>query len=168
MERRTEAAKIIDELAKSFPKAFSTDPSRIRPLAVGIKEMLFQRYRISPGRIVLALRYYTGSAAYLKAIVEGAVRVDLEGAPAGIVTTHHIEHARRRLAKITGNHSERLDAPRAGLALRAPSIVRHSVNDRSSVKRVVAQRQTASRPLGLADLKRAAVARRAAAQQIGS
>src|SRR5215475_11808429 len=170
MENRSsaEASKIIEHLAKSFPKTFSTDPSRVQPLAVGIKKMLFKRSRQSPQRVALALRHYTGSVGYLRTIIEGAIRVDLEGAAAGTVTMHQVEHAQRCLAKLAENRSRRFETPKTGAFSRAPSTIRHNISTRSSGAQVVAQRQTSLRPLGLADLKRAAMARRAAAEQLSS
>jgi ProP effector len=97
---KTETAEIIAELAELYPGAFSTDPSLVRPLAIGVKEMLLQQCKLSPKSIGDALRRYTGSTGYLKATVEGAARVDLDGQAAGTVTMCQAEHAQRRLAKI--------------------------------------------------------------------
>jgi sRNA-binding protein len=97
---KTETAEIIAELAELYPGAFSTDPSRVRPLAIGVKEMLLQQCKLTPKSIGDVLRRYTGSTGYLKATVEGAARVDLDGQAAGPVTMCQAEHAQRRLAKI--------------------------------------------------------------------
>jgi sRNA-binding protein len=48
----------------------------------------------------LAMRLYTGSPAYLQALVEGATRVDLAGGPAGIVKAPHAGFAKYRLRRI--------------------------------------------------------------------
>jgi sRNA-binding protein len=97
---KTEAAEIIAELTKLYPKAFSTDPAQVRPLAIGLKDVLLQQCTRPPKHLENAMRRYTGSAGYLKATVEGAVRVDLHGQDAGTVTVYQAEYAKRRLAKM--------------------------------------------------------------------
>jgi sRNA-binding protein len=59
------AAEIIGGLAQLFPQAFSTDPSKIRPLIVGLKKEPLQLCKRSPESLDDALRYYTGSVSYL-------------------------------------------------------------------------------------------------------
>jgi sRNA-binding protein len=97
---KTEAAEIIAELTRRYPNAFSADPTRVRPLAVGLKDVLLQQCTRSPKHLENAMRRYTGSAGYLNATIEGAVRVDLDGQDAGVVTVHQAEYAKRRLAKM--------------------------------------------------------------------
>jgi ProP effector len=55
---------------------------------------------LAPAEIGWALGLYTTSAKYLLACLEGAQRVDLFGAPAGIVTADQAEHARQFLANL--------------------------------------------------------------------
>src|SRR5260370_39212144 len=97
---KTEAAEIIAELASLYPKAFSTDPSRVRPLAIGVKEVLFQQSKRSPKSLEKAMRRYTSQMGYLKATSEGAARVDLDGQEIGVVTEAQAEYAKGRRAKM--------------------------------------------------------------------
>jgi sRNA-binding protein len=108
---KTEAAEIIAELTKLYPNAFSADPSRVRPLAVGLKDVLLQHCTRSPKHLENAMRRYTGSAGYLNATVEGAVRVNLDGQEAGVVTVHQAEYAKRRLAKMAARLAARPAVP---------------------------------------------------------
>jgi sRNA-binding protein len=48
---KTKTAEIIAELAELYPGAFSTDSSLVRPLAIGLKEMLLQQCKLSPKSI---------------------------------------------------------------------------------------------------------------------
>jgi sRNA-binding protein len=180
---KTEAAEIIAELASLYPKAFSTDPSRVRPLAIGVKEVLFQQSKRSPKSLEKAMRRYTGQVSYLKATIEGAGRVDLDGQETGIVTTGQAVYAQGRLAKMVERLETKPAAPiaaatarptvgvrvpmavRTPIAARTPVVVRYDVNDRSALKHTMTAPtqsvpQTGPRRLGLADLKRAAAARR--------
>src|SRR5260370_12110404 len=83
---KTETAEIIAELAELYPGAFSTDPSLVRPLANGVREMLLLQCKLSPKTIGDALRRYTGTTGNLKATVEAAARADRDGQPAGTGT----------------------------------------------------------------------------------
>ncbi len=48
----------------------------------------------------MALTAYTGRVMYLRGLVEGAARLDLDGNPAGEVTVRDAEYAAAKLAKI--------------------------------------------------------------------
>jgi sRNA-binding protein len=192
---KTEATEIIAELASQYPKAFSTDPARVRPLAIGVKEVLFQQSQRSPKSLEKAMRRYTAQMSYLKATIEGAARVDLDGQEAGTVTTGQAVYAQGRLAKMVERLETKPVAPiavaaarpamaartpavvrtpvvvrtpaavRTPVAARTPVVVRYDINDRSALKHTVTAptqsvAQTGPRRLGLADLKRAAAARR--------
>jgi ProP effector len=76
----------IAELVLAFPAAFTRDPACVRPLKLGIKDDLYARCDTSHRRIMAALRSYCNSMDYLMASTPGAVRIDLAGQPAGIVT----------------------------------------------------------------------------------
>ena len=106
-------AAIIAELARLYPRAFFTDPSRMRPLTIGVKEMLLCEWKDAPDALGVALRYYTGGTSYLKVMIAGASRVDLQGRKAGLVTARHAKMARRRLAEMGGNDQ----APSRGAAV---------------------------------------------------
>ena len=52
---------------------------------------------VSRRRLALALRYFTHAPLYLRALVEGADRIGLDGAPAG--TADAAAHAAAELAR---------------------------------------------------------------------
>jgi ProP effector len=52
------------------------------------------------GVLKMALTAYTGRVMYLRGLVVGAARVDLDGNPAGEVTARDAEYAAAKLAKI--------------------------------------------------------------------
>lgn len=69
--------------------------AQYRPLALGIHKAIRERLpEINPRQLRDALRMHTTSTRYLKALAQGDVRYDLDGAPAGEVT----EEQRRQAA----------------------------------------------------------------------
>jgi ProP effector len=104
------AETTIAELVLVFPAAFTRDPASVRPLEVGIKDDVYARCDTSHRGITAALRSYCNSVDYLKASTQGAVRVDLVGQPAGIVTEAEARHAMKALAalaKSADNHGSK-------------------------------------------------------------
>jgi len=157
------AAKIernIAALAVAFPRAFSTEPEQMKPLSIGIKQRIYGRCTLSNREIGDALRRYTRRVAYLHAIVEGAVRVDLDGTASGIVTakeaTHAAEEIKGILAIAAGNPKDKIkpNAP-AMRNIRALPEMADSSNP-------------GPRRLGIADLRRAGAARRSAGIRVPS
>jgi len=82
-------------LAHSFPACFNPQKSKApkRPLKVGITADIIARgvigedgQPLSRNRIERAVRDYCLGTKYRAALVSGAVRIDLDGNPAGIVT----------------------------------------------------------------------------------
>jgi ProP effector len=172
---QSDIAEIIAQLANLYPVAFSTDPSRVQPLAIGVKEALLRECNLSPQDIDNALRCYTRSVGYLKTIIEGAARIDLNGQAAGVVTTGQAEYAQRLLSKGAAKLEAKSEAanakanPKRALVrpLLRPLAANETVTDRVAITgTIVALRPspppTGPRRLGLADLKRAAAARRTA------
>jgi sRNA-binding protein len=147
---KTRIERNIAELVAAFPLAFSTEPKQIKPLGIGIKQRIYERCILSHREVGDALRRYTGRAAYLNATIEGAVRVDLDGATSGYVTAEEAMHATEQAKKIFAVAVDKLkdeikqNTPAKGTTLQ-PSTM-------SALKRD-------ARPLGLADLKKAAAAR---------
>jgi ProP effector len=103
----------------------------VRPVKLGIRNDLYGQSSISRRRIAAALRTYCNSVPYLIASVEGAVRVDLAGEPAGAVTATEALHARKALAitkstaKDSGKITSSQSAPRPpeGVRIGHPSRV---------------------------------------------
>ena len=140
-QRLAAALDLIGVLAERFPACFAVNPSYRRPLKIGIHHDIAAQLgdTISPRVISDALRIYTSSSRYLKALVAGAERIDLNGMSAGTVTA---EHAQRR---------DKHKAKQKQLAV-APA------KPAEPPKPVAA----APRRISLADLRMAAQARRAA------
>jgi ProP effector len=161
---KTDTTDIIAQFARLFPKAFSTEPSQARPLAIGVKELLVEQCKLSPKSVSKALHRYTRSTAYLRATVEGAVRVNLDGEPAGVVTQGQAEHALRHLADVAKRPPPKPEnAPTTKAAPNPP--VPHRVPDATPAPRAPAAPgpaapQNGPRRLGLADLRQAAAERR--------
>jgi ProP effector len=159
----------IAELAAAFSAAFTLDPTLVRPFKLAIKDDLHARSTISRRRITAALRSYCNSVHYLRASTEGALRIDLAGEPAGIVTAAEAQYATvRGLAKIATPASKVASGSRGGQAREGTD----SVKPRAAAavpkggeisKPPVATEPAAPGPkrLSLSDLKRAAAARKA-------
>lgn len=91
---------VIAYLAEQFPACFilSGEP---KPLKIGIFDDIAQRLaddeKVSKTRLRTALRHYTNSWRYLRCVVAGKERVDLDGQVAGVVEEGHAEHAKESL-----------------------------------------------------------------------
>jgi hypothetical protein len=94
MRRRAEAT--LGTLILLFPKCFTFD--RPQPLKISIDQDIRSRAtNISANDLHQALRIYVGSPTYLAATIEGAIRVNLDGEPDGIVTVAQAGFAQARL-----------------------------------------------------------------------
>ncbi len=151
VNRTAKIERKIAALVAEFPLAFSTEPEQMKPLSIGIKQRIYGRCTLSNRKVGDALRRYT---AYLHAIVEGAVRVDLDGTASGNVTAKEATHAAEKMKRIfaiaAGNLKDKVKA-------NAP--------EGRNIGPVPAMPDTSnpgSRRLGLADLRRAGAARRSA------
>jgi sRNA-binding protein len=102
---------------------------------------------------------------YLNASIEGAVRIDLAGEPAGAVTATEAHHAREALAKsnakgtrkIAGSHDPQ--APK-GVRMGRPSRLRGAPKG-TETSNTAETATPGQKRLSLSDLKRAAAARKA-------
>jgi ProP effector len=84
---------LIATLVERFPAAFIR--VKPKPLKVGIRNDIAKLLDVNPQAIGVALGYYCKRAAYLLACEEGAIRVGLDGEPAGIVTAIEAIHAEK-------------------------------------------------------------------------
>lgn len=92
----------IARLQKLFPKTFPKNPNPKVPLKVGILDDLYARSEeigFSKEDIQLAIKTWCKSARYWSASKEGAVRVDLDGNPAGVVEAKGAAQARAMARK---------------------------------------------------------------------
>jgi sRNA-binding protein len=78
----------IELLAETFPACFKIYERRRRPLKVGIHHELLVALdgAIKPEELSVALAVYTKNKNYHAGLVAGAIRIGLDGLPAGTVT----------------------------------------------------------------------------------
>jgi hypothetical protein len=95
----TDLNPILDRLCVAFPACFSR--SAPKPLKIGLGEELLALAGVHPAladlsrtQIRRALKVYTGSPAYRKALAKGGPRYDLAGQPTGEVTPDQRAFAR--------------------------------------------------------------------------
>lgn len=102
--------EVLAYLAEKFPACFSLNGDA-KPLQVGIFEELAKRLEddeaVSKTRLRTALRHYTNSWRYLRAMKAGGQRIDLDGNEVGAVEEEHQQHAAEELAKSKAEVAER-------------------------------------------------------------
>lgn len=92
----------VELLRAYFPATFKS-ANEVKPLKKGIKQDLVLRLSTietivtdDKACMVKSLTYYVNTAAYYKSVVEGAERIDLDGKPAGAVTTEEAKYSLER------------------------------------------------------------------------
>jgi ProP effector len=87
--------QILELLCERFPRTFARDPAERRPLKRGIDRDLVARLDGLNSRTALkrVLGGYTVCPEYRAKLIEGAVRIDLDGNPAGVVTASEAAYA---------------------------------------------------------------------------
>ncbi|WP_048749530.1 RNA chaperone ProQ [Aggregatibacter segnis] len=102
VQKLTNNKEIIAYLAEKFPFCFSLE-GEAKPLKIGLfqdlSEALKDDERVSKTQLRHALRQYTSNWRYLHGCKVGAVRVDLQGNPAGELEQEHADHAAQQLAE---------------------------------------------------------------------
>jgi ProP effector len=74
----------IEALALKYPGIFTTELAKVRPLRIGVfHTLVLWCPDIPPAQLRAALRAYCSHGAYLRLLVEGVPRIDLDGAQAG-------------------------------------------------------------------------------------
>lgn len=104
------------ELLKAYFPASFKEGYDIKPLKKGIKQDLVMRLSTmstivteDKACMVKSLSYYVNMAAYHKNVIEGVVRIDLDGQPAGIVSSEEAKYSiERQQAKL---HIKKLRQP---------------------------------------------------------
>ena len=106
----------LARLAEAFPQTFVLEKYRPHwPLKVGIAAAIPARCPALEWRVLkMALTAYTGRVMYLRGLVEGAARLDLDGNPAGEVTARDAEYAAAKLAKILASREAAAVAAKGG------------------------------------------------------
>jgi ProP effector len=117
-------------LAGRFPQTFTPEKFKPhRPLKVGIADDIRGRYPelIDPHVLIAALSFYVRRVAYMRSVVAGAARIDLDGNPAGEVSPSEAEHAAARLVKVLaerGVHKAAVQIPAATPAPKPAVVVK--------------------------------------------
>src|SRR6476659_11450084 len=108
----------LARLAKEFPQTFAPEKHRPhRPLKVGIAADIPARCPAVERRVLsVALSAYARRVMYLRGLVAGAARVDLDGNPAGEVTAKDAEYAAAKLARILALREAAAVKPKAQVA----------------------------------------------------
>ena len=120
----------LARLAEAFPQTFVLEKYRPHwPLKVGIAAAIPARCPAVERRVLsVALSAYARRVMYLRGLVAGAARVDLDGNPAGEVTARDAEYAAAKLAKILASReAKRAAAVAAKGAARVRSRRQHTV-----------------------------------------
>jgi ProP effector len=106
----------LARLAEAFPQTFVVEKYRPHwPLKVGIASAISARCPALEWRVLkMALTAYTGRVMYLRGLVAGAARVDLDGKAAGEVTVRDAEYAATKLAWILASREAAAVEPKGG------------------------------------------------------
>ena len=98
--KRISTKEIIAYLAEKFPACFSTE-GHAKALKIGIfqdlAEKLVDDETVSKTRLRQALRHYTSSWRYLKAIKVGSFRVDIDGNDSAEIDQEQADYASKTL-----------------------------------------------------------------------
>ena len=99
----------LARLTETFPQTFVLEKYRPhRPLKIGIAADIPARCPDLDRRaLAAALSAYAQRVMYLKGLVAGAARVDLDGNPAGEVTARDAEYAAAKLAETLASREAR-------------------------------------------------------------
>jgi sRNA-binding protein len=91
---------VLDQLIAKFPACFFRKNHERKPLMIGIRDrILAEAPELAPIRVAQALARYCGSHGYLWACtVEDVSRIDLTGAPVGVITGKDVANAKAMLA----------------------------------------------------------------------
>ncbi|RUO60368.1 RNA chaperone ProQ [Pseudidiomarina insulisalsae] len=110
VKKLTNNKEVLAYLAEKFPACFSLEGDA-KPLKIGIFEELAQRLdddeAVSKTRLRTALRHYTNSWRYLRAMKAGGQRVDLDGNEVAPVEEEHQTHAAEALSASQAVAAER-------------------------------------------------------------
>ncbi|WP_313620545.1 ProQ/FinO family protein [Achromobacter sp.] len=103
----------ISRLQRHFPKAFPKNPAPKLPLKLGVLADLVQhaqQLQLDEAQIKEAVKTWCDGRRYWASMVEDAPRVDLNGEPAGAVTTNEARHAKRMASRNASRNAARARA----------------------------------------------------------
>jgi hypothetical protein len=89
---RQAANTVIELLAETWPACFSVYQNRRHPLKIGIHHEILAALdgAVTETELRIALGCYVANPVYRARLVAGAVRIGLDGQPAGVVTPEQI------------------------------------------------------------------------------
>src|SRR5215467_6564868 len=152
----------IAALAALFPAAFSAGPSQAhRPLKVGIGNDLVARDVLGAREVNAALKRYVDRLMYQKCLAAGGARVDLEGNVAGEVSREQRRRAERLVARIEARQLAESAAAKGEAEGKQTTAPPSTHTGAIVIASPAETRPVNSGRLGLAELKRAALDRRA-------
>ncbi len=93
-------AAVLDLLTETWPACFSIYERRRKPLKIGIHRDILAVLdgAVTPAELSRALRCYVANKVYRERLIAGAVRVGLDGKPAGEVTAEQVPSPTSRQA----------------------------------------------------------------------
>jgi sRNA-binding protein len=115
LEAAKEAKAAIALLAEHWPRCFAVFEQRRRPLKIGIHLDILPALAgaITPLELRIALRFYVGNIVYLRGLLKGAWRIDLDGMVTGVVTADEEAQAKARIAAIEAKAAARKQSQKA-------------------------------------------------------
>ena len=140
--------RIIGRLQKRFPAAFPKSPAPKVPLKIGILADLLahaEKLELNEAEIRDAVSTWCRGSRYWACLIEGATRLDLTGAAAGIVAGRDAAFARRQAKGASGARLKDRHGPRTGR--RGGDMV---ADDSGANGELPADRPGVSRPLSAA------------------
>ncbi|MDR5868145.1 ProQ/FINO family protein [Halomonas koreensis] len=106
IERAPSPQALLAEWYRRYPDTFFK--GHTRPLQIGIHQALAAHEPWPEKLVRRALACYVNLPRYLKAVREGAERLDLAGRPAGVVDREAAEHARRKLERLQADRRRKV------------------------------------------------------------
>jgi ProP effector len=152
------AQQIIHALAERYPNCFTAEQWEEHwPLQLGVREALQDDgVALSERELCYALKHYTTRIMYLRAMVAGATRVNLQGRPKGVVTKEQAVLAARNLENQLRARDAK--AEEVAAARRSPTTALES----NATPAANSEAPETVPRTSLSDLKKAAEARKAA------
>ncbi len=114
--KRTSTKEIIAYLTEKFPACFSLK-GEVKPLKIGIFQDLAEKLAgdetVSKTRLRQALRHYTSSWRYLKAIKVGVARVDVDGQKVAEIDEEQAQYASKTLKESQEKFGNKINKDKA-------------------------------------------------------
>lgn len=149
VKKLTNNKEVLAYLAAKFPACFTLEGDA-KPLKIGIFEELAQRLQddesVSKTRLRTALRHYTNSWRYLRAMKAGGERIDLDGNSVGTVEEEHQTHAAEALAESQAAAAERKKKALAEQRATAPKSTKAPKHKLSSKPKAASKRKPKQAP----------------------